>query len=117
MSIAMNASLSALTAFLRKQDVTANNIANVNTHDFKKDKAVLEESPAGGGVKVTLSRVETPAPPLPADEILGDGHQMSNVTLEEEFVDLITTQHGFAANVKAIQAEDEMQGALLDIIA
>ena len=116
MSIAMNSSLSALRASLRKQDVTANNIANVNTHDFKKDKTIFEETPPAG-VKVTLSRVETPAPPLPADEILGEGHQMSNVTLEEEFVDLITTQHGFAANVKAIQAEDEMQGALLDIIA
>ncbi len=116
MSVAMNASLSALGAFLKKQDVTANNIANTNTHDFKKDRAIFEETPPAG-VRVTLSRVETPAPPLPADEILGDGHQMSNVTLEEEFVDLITTQHGFAANVQAIRGEDEMQGALLDIIA
>jgi flagellar basal body rod protein FlgG len=113
---AMNTALSALGAYLRKQDVTANNIANTSTSDFKRSKAAFEEtSPAG--VKVTLSRVETPGTPLPPDEINGEGHQMSNVSLEEEIVDLITTRHAFAANVKTIQTEDEMQGTLLDIIA
>ena len=116
MSEAINTALSALGATLRKQDSTAHNIANVNTHDFKKSRAAFEEtSPAG--VKVTLSRVETPGTPLPADEVIGDGHEMSNVSLEEELVDLITTRHSFSANVKTLQTEDEMQGALLDIIA
>ncbi|MGE5841135.1 MAG: flagellar basal body protein, partial [Deltaproteobacteria bacterium] len=108
MSDAINTALSALRATLRKQDVTANNIANVNTHDFKKNKADFEEtSPAG--VKVTISRPETPAAPLPADEV-GEGHEMSNVSVEEELVDLITTRHLFTANIKTIQTEDEMQG-------
>jgi len=116
MSEAINTALSALRATLRKQDVTANNIANVNTHDFKKSKAAFEEiSPSG--VKVTISRPETPAAPLPADEFIGEGHEMSNVSLEEELVDLITTRHLFTANIKTIQTEDEMQGALLDIVA
>ena len=116
MSEAINTALSALGATLRKQDSTAHNIANVNTHDFKKSRAAFEDtSPAG--VKVTLSRVETPGTPLPADEVIGDGHEMSNVSLEEELVDLITTGHSFSANIKTIRTEDEMQGALLDIIA
>jgi flagellar hook protein FlgE len=116
MSEAINTALSALKATFRKQDVTANNIANANTHDFKKSKASFEEtSPAG--VKVTISRVETPGTPLPPDEVIGEGHQMSNVSMEEELVDLITTQHAFAANIQTIQTEDEMQGRLLDIIA
>jgi len=116
MSEAINTALSALRATFRKQDVTANNIANANTNDFKKSKASFEEtSPAG--VKVTLSRVEAPGTPLPPDEVIGEVHQMSNVSMEEELVDLITTQHAFAANIKTIQTEDEMQGTLLDIIA
>ena len=116
MSEAINTALSALRATLRKQDATAHNIANVNTHDFKKSRAVFEEtSPAG--VKVTISRVETPGTPLPHDDAIGDGHEMSSVSLEEELVDLITTQHTFTANIKTLQTEDEMQGALLDIIA
>ena len=83
-------------------------------------KRAVEDVKAEGdaaGVKVTLSRLETPGTPLPADEVIGDGHEMSNVSLEEELVDLITTGHSFSANIKTIQTEDEMQGALLDIIA
>lgn len=116
MSEAINSALSALRANLRKLDVTANNIANANTHDFKKGRALFEET-APSGVKVTIGRDETPGAPLPPDEILGEGHEMSNVSVEEELVDLITTRHAFAASVKAIQTEDEMQGTLLDIIA
>jgi flagellar basal-body rod protein FlgC len=116
MLTAMNTALSALGAYLRKQDVTANNIANINTQDFKKSRAVFQEA-SPGGVTVTISRSEEPGALLPPDERTGESHQMSNVDLEEEFVDLITTQHAFSANVKTIQAEDEMQGTLLDIIA
>ena len=116
MSEAINTALSALGATLRKLDVTANNIANANTQDFKKSRASFEET-APAGVKVTISRVETPGTPLPPDEVIGEGHEMSNVSMEEELVDLITTQHAFAANIKTIQTEDEMQGTLLDIIA
>ena len=116
MSEAINTALSALRANFRKLDVTANNIANAGTHDFKKSRASLEEA-APAGVQVTLSRVETPGVPLPPDEIPGERHEMSNVSLEEELVELITTQHAVAADVKTIRAEDEMQGALLDILA
>ena len=117
MSEAINTALSALGATLRKQDVTANNIANANTHDFKKSRGLFRGDLAPAGVKVTISRVETPGTPLPPDEVIGEGHEMSNVSMEEELVDLITTQHAFAANIKTIQTEDEMQGSLLDIIA
>ncbi|MCU0555295.1 MAG: flagellar basal body protein [Syntrophales bacterium] len=116
MSEAINTALSALRANFRKLDVTANNLSNANTQDFKKSRASFEETEPAG-VKVTISRVETPGTPLPADEILGEGHEMSNVSVEEELVDLIATRHAFAANVKTIQAEDEMQGTLLDILA
>lgn len=116
MSEAINTALSALRANLRKLDVTANNLANVNTQDFKKSRASFEET-APAGVKVTISRVETPGTPLPAGEIPGEHRETSNVSVEEELVDLITARHAFTASVKTIQAEDEMQGTLLDILA
>ena len=112
----MNTALSALGAYLRKLDVTANNIANVNTTDFKKSRTEFEETDRGG-VTVSISRVETPGNPLPPDEILAGDHQMSNVGLEEELVDLITTQYGFEANAKTLQTQEELQGTLLDILA
>jgi len=116
MSEAIHTALSALRANLRKLDVTANNLANANTHDFKKRKASFEET-APAGVKVTLTCVESPGTPLPPDEVLGEGPDLSNVSVEEELVDLIATRHAFAANVKTIQEEDELQGTLLDILA
>jgi len=116
MLTSMNTALSALGAYLKKQDVTANNIANVNTTDFKKSRAEFEET-SQGGVTVTISRIETPGNPLPPDEVIGGDHQMSNVGLEEELVDLITTQYGFEANTKTLQTQEELQGTLLDMLA
>jgi len=116
MSEAIHTALSALRANLAKLDVTANNLANAGTRDFKKTRASFEET-APAGVKVTLTRVETPGTLLPPDGVPGEGSEMSNVSAEEELVDLITTRHAFAADVKTIRTEDEMQGALLDIIA
>lgn len=102
--------VSALTALDTKLDVTANNIANVNTDEFKKSRVVMqtEDVPA---VSVTIERVDTPG------MTNLDGVELSNVDLAEEFVDLITTQHSYTANVKIIEADSEMQKSLLDIFA
>jgi hypothetical protein len=43
MSDAFNVALSALGSLFRKMDVTANNIANVNTNNFKKSRAEFED--------------------------------------------------------------------------
>ena len=112
---AIYSSLSALRAFGDKLGVTSNNIANVNTDGFKKSRANLEEvSPSG--VKVSISRVETPGAPLPPDRDTGDTRESSNVAPEEEVVDLITTKHAYTANLKMIEGEEETLGTLLDIL-
>lgn len=105
-----NIAITALTALDTKLDVTANNIANVNTDEFKKSRAVFqtEEVP---GVSVTIERVDTPG-----TENL-DGVESSNVDLAEELVDLITTQHSYTANVKVIETAGKMQETLIDLFA
>ena len=115
MSDALSAALSALGSLFRKMDATANNIANVNTNSFKKSRADFEDA-YPSGVKVSISQVDTPGDPLPPDE-KGKEQESSNVNLAEELVNLITTQHAFAANIKTITTEDEMRKALLDIVA
>jgi flagellar basal body rod protein FlgG len=107
--------LSALRAFGEKFGVTSNNIANVNTNGFKKNRAILEEAPVSG-VKVSINRVETPGAPLPPDRDTGEPQEASNVMAEDEMVDLITTKHGYTANLKVLQAQDETLGTLLDIL-
>jgi flagellar hook protein FlgE len=115
MSSAANVALMALGSFVRKLDVTANNIANVNTEDFKKSRVVLQEAyPAG--VKVSISQVDTPGMPLPAYESNPDNKETSNVVLEDELADLIVSHHMYDANLATIRTEEEMQGTLLDLM-
>ena len=115
MSDAFNTALSALGSLSRKMDVTASNIANVNTNGFKKSLAEFEDV-YPSGVKVSISQVDTQGDALPPDE-KGKEQESSNVNLAEELVNLITTQHAYAANIKTITTEDEMRKTLLDTIA
>ena len=113
---ALSNSVSALQAHLKKLGVTANNIANVNSEGYKKYRAVMEED-SFGGVKVNITRVNTPGHPY---EVIEDGHpvqkETSNVDLSEELPNLMIAKRGYQASVKAIQAQDKILGSLLDII-
>jgi flagellar basal-body rod protein FlgC len=112
----LNATLSALHAFGQKMGITAGNIANVNTDGYKKSQAVFEEG-RQGEVEVREQRIDTPGMPLASLEP-GDlaVRESSNVALEEEIPELITTVYGFRANLKTIQAQNEMRGHLLDTV-
>ena len=107
--------LSALRAIQVKTQTTANNVANVNTDEFKKSRTTLVEG-TPEGVNVTISKVETPGPLV--QEQTPEGSQLiekSNVELAEELPSLMLSKRAFQANIKTIQAEDEMLGTLLDI--
>ena len=114
MSLAINVAMTALKALDKKMDVTANNTVNVNTDGFKKSRVDTQEAyPAG--VKVTISRTDTPGMPLPDEEGILPPRESSNVSLEEEMRDLITTPYEYRANIEVIRTEEKMQGTLLDI--
>jgi flagellar basal-body rod protein FlgC len=113
----LNATLSALQAFGQKLGITAGNIANVNTDGYKKSKALLEEG-RHGEVGVREQRIVTPGLPLdPPQNGEPSVRESSNVALEEEIPELITTVYGFKANLKTVKAQDEMLGHLLNIVA
>ena len=113
-SLANNAA--ALKAFGTKMRVTANNIANVNSEDFKKSRAELKAGP-DGNVQVDINSIDTPGHPIITEE---EGQatekELSNVDLSEEFSEMILTKHGYEANLKAVKAQDDMLGAVLDIL-
>jgi flagellar basal-body rod protein FlgC len=115
MSSVLNTAISALDAYGKRLDVTANNIANLNTDGFKKSRAVFEEADPAG-VVVSISRVNTPGAPLPSEDGTSKPRESSNVDLAEEIVNLQTTKHGYQANLKTLKAEDEMLGSLFDIL-
>lgn len=109
--------LSALSAFNKRMDVTANNVANVNTNEFKKSRLNMTEG-NNGGVTTSLQQIDTPG--IPKEVTRSDGTtemtESSNVDLAEEFTDMITTEAGYDANLKTVKTQDEMLGSLFDII-
>jgi len=112
----LNSTLSALQAYKNSMGVTANNIANVNTDEFKKSRATMNEG-VNGNVEVEIDKVITPGHRY---QVL-EGSQMveketSNVNLEEELPDLMITQLTYEANLKVLQTQDKMLGATLDIL-
>jgi flagellar hook protein FlgE len=112
----VNSTVSALQAYNSQLDVTSNNIANVNTDEFKKSKAILKEGP-NGGVQADIRRVDTPGHRY--QELEGDQmaeKETSNVDLSEELPQLMVTQHAYQANMKVIQTQDEILGTALDIV-
>lgn len=91
-------SLSALDAYRKKLAVTADNIANHNTEQFRPSEATIHDS-AGQGVYVTISQSNSPG-----------------VDLTKEMVDLMTTRIGIEANLKTVKTADEINKSILDII-
>jgi len=108
--------LSALNAFDKKMNVIANNVANVETEEFKKSRATLVEGPENS-VKVEVTQPEDPGPIVVQ---VTDGQfeekEMSNVDLAEEIPQSIVAQRGYEANLATIRTQDDMLNAILDIV-
>ena len=111
----ISTALSGLKAFEKKTDVISNNIANAATDNFKKSRTVLEET-SPNGVKVSIRQIDTPGMPK---EIVNEGEiemtETSNVDLIEELTELIPATVGYQSNLKTLQTQEEMLGALLDV--
>lgn len=106
-----DSNISALDALSTVQAVSANNITNVNTDEFKASSVVLESGPGDQGVDVAAIQEST----TPGAFI--NGVETSNVDLGREMVDMIQTSRAFSANTTFIRASEEMTGHLLNMIA
>ena len=112
----VNNTISALHAYQTVMGVTSDNIANVNTEEFKKSRASLKEG-TNGDVQVEINRVNTPGhryQELEGDQLVDK--ETSNVDLAEELPQMMVTQHAYEANMKVLQTQDKMLGTTLDIV-
>lgn len=113
---ATSSALSAVAAFQKKLDVTADNVANVDTDRFKKSRVLLKEGTVGG-VDASVQKINTPG--MPKETIRNDRieeTESSNVDLAEELTDMISTPIAYRANLKTVSTQKEMMGSLLDIL-
>jgi flagellar basal-body rod protein FlgC len=112
-----SSSLAALRALSTKVEAAADNVANVETEGFKKNRVRIEETP--GGPEARAEKVDTPGPLV--RETAPDGSaetvELSNVDLAEEIPNLALSRRFYQANLKTVQAEDQMLGSLMDIIS
>ena len=114
---AVNSTISALQAYKTQMDVAANNVANINTENYKKSRVNLKEG-KNGDVQATIEQNNTPGHRY--QELEGDRmveKETSNVELAEEFPQMMLTQHAYEANMKVLQTQDQMLGTTLDILA
>jgi flagellar hook-associated protein FlgK len=99
--------LSGLRAAQQRLDTHAHNIANAQTPRFQR-QTVIQTAQPEGGVDTVVNRE---AAILPADAA-GLGAK-----LVDDLVGQRLSLYSFAANLKTVQAQDDMLGALLDIQA
>lgn len=97
MSVISRIATSALDSYGLKQAVTANNIANVNTPDFKASDTVMKEN-MGGGVNAVVR------------------HGTDSVDISKEAVDLMSTSTNYKSNLKAFTSADDMLKGFLDMV-
>ena len=132
MSSVFDIAVSGLRAQSRRLEISADNVANVLSLGVHPDPALAKPaaftpqraafvSNAYGGVEVKAVPVTPPAylslqpnhPDADADGLV----PLPNVSLEQEMVDQILALRMFEANVRVIQTQDRMLGALLDIVS
>ena len=92
-------SLSGLNASMLRLDAAGNNIANAGTPGFHR-QSVQQIEDAGGGVSTSVGREAEAGENLAADMV----EQKSAV-------------YSFKANLRVLQAQDDMLGALIDLKA
>ena len=113
---AVNSTVSALQAYKTQSDVASNNVANINTENYKKSRVNLKEG-KNGDVQATVTQDNSPGHRY--QELEGGRmieKETSNVDLAEEFPQMIITQHAYEANLKVLQTHDQMLGTTLDIL-
>ena len=99
-------------------DVSANNVANINTDDFRAstvrttDAAYIND--IGQGTKV--SGVYTPPTPAPmAADGRGGTAALSNTDAATEITSQMAVEKAYGVNVAVARTMDSMAGTLMDI--
>jgi flagellar hook protein FlgE len=93
----MDASVSALRAADLKLSVSANNVANVFTPDFKASRAITREQAVGKGVDIYTVKTD------------------HGTDLAEEMVEQLVVSGYAKANGAVIKTSSQMFGTLIDM--
>ena len=99
----VKANINAINNISQMQEVAANNIANINSNGFKASSYVQS------GDRLNIS------PEARAAAQNSAGEELSTTEPEQDMVRMIANETSLAANVAAIQTQDEMNKALMEL--
>ena len=112
---AIHTALSGLTAFGKQLEISAHNVANLNTDGFKGSRTEFVEAQSGGVLPV-LQKDNSAGPAVLKDMDQGPRQvELSSVDLGEEAVSQIIAQRGFEANLRTLKTADALLGSILDM--
>lgn len=116
MVTSIQGNVSALQAFSRQMNVSADNVANALSDGFKKSRAINTQG-ENGQVKTTVTQINTPGP-LVEDPLSPTGglKELSNTDIAEEMANQIIVEQAFNANVQMIKSYEETTGTLVDLL-
>lgn len=134
MTGAISNALSGLLAASRREEVTANNIANLRSRGAPRGSAdataedgtplfrpgqTVDSSVAGGGVRSTavgidptsIQQYEPDSPDANEQGVV----DRPNVDLGQQLTNQLVAQRAFEANLKVVRTADDLEKSLLDI--
>ena len=108
----INASQAALSTFGKTLSNTAGNIANVNTDGYKETVATINGDSAGLP-QVSLKASDAPGALLQEGGVV---RETSNVDLAQEIPQMMISQAGYEANIKALEAQNNVLKSTIDMM-
>jgi flagellar basal-body rod protein FlgC len=98
-------SVSGIRTAVRRHDVTAHDVANVNTPGFEERRPHQADMLPEGVRIAHISRTPNSDP------------RLSNTDLATEAGEQIRNKHTTAANARAVRVKDRMVGEIIDLLA
>ena len=108
----INASQAGLSAFSKTLSNTAGNIANVNTNGYKATVATINDDSAGLP-QVSLRTSDAPGALLQEGGVMTE---TSNVDLSQEIPQMMVSQAGYEANIKALEAQNNILQSTINMV-
>jgi len=97
----MSIPLTGMNVSQSRLDAAANNIANLDTENYKRTEVVQSDMPNGSGTKVSDVR----------------SSKESGSNIEEDMVNQIQAKNTYLANLSMFKANMGVVGSLLDTLA
>ena len=112
--LAIQTSISGLQTAQRLQEITAQNVANVQTPGYRALRGEVVESANGGSRVASITQSNQPGTPI-VDPFPGGATYSSNVDLATELVGQILNVASFRANAALIRVQNDLLGELLNL--